>query len=460
MSGIKLTILFFSINSVAIAGPPPSLPTDNTPTIETTKTIPKNESQESESFLQKIKSFFGFKATATKIITKKREEQNLAQDEKVEDEPIIELGDNKLPTLQEKDTSEAVELTLPSGFQGDDAKQPDKTTPIVQTQPNTTITTPQVDVKVTPDNKDLPSIEPSDSKTSIQRQYQSKATELTLPSGFQDDDAKQPDKTTPIVQTQPNTTITKALIETKSIPVDNKSLPVISQTEESTKNTVPMNITPNIGAKLIIPNNLPISRKPHIAPKIQQKSIVQKKANDDSDDQNNTPEQVKFVDDEAKVLLLPNDDIVLGVLSAQAVSDQMDISTYIHILEQYAAEANQLDRKMVVENFLANYDDNFYITPSKIELNEAFNESLGAVRKDNLFILRALLDNYAILQRKNNENDNLLHYATSFNNYSLVKFLVIRGIDVNPFNNYHETPLMIAREHDNMYIVHLLKRAQ
>lgn len=69
--------------------------------------------------------------------------------------------------------------------------------------------------------------------------------------------------------------------------------------------------------------------------------------------------QLQFVNNEAQVLILPNDDVVLGKLTEQAKINEMDLHTYI---KKFWENYNRLKRepqREVIERFIEEYDENF-----------------------------------------------------------------------------------------------------
>lgn len=69
--------------------------------------------------------------------------------------------------------------------------------------------------------------------------------------------------------------------------------------------------------------------------------------------------QLQFVNNEAQVLILPNDDVVLGELTEQAKIDEMDLYLYI---KKFWNNYNRLKRepqREVIERFIEEYDENF-----------------------------------------------------------------------------------------------------
>ena len=136
----------------------------------------------------------------------------------------------------------------------------------------------------------------------------------------------------------------------------------------------------------------------------------------------------------------------------------MDIYLYIKLVQKEYAKESRVDQQMMIDNFIESYDDNFNKINTTI-LNAALNNAFEAIKKDNLFALRALIDNYPILQKKGSGNDTLLHEAVKDNNYYLTKFLIIRGINLATVNSQYQTALIIAEEEQNSNISCLLRKA-
>nr|MBA2628776.1 hypothetical protein [Rickettsiaceae bacterium] len=106
------------------------------------------------------------------------------------------------------------------------------------------------------------------------------------------------------------------------------------------------------------------SSKPVVVPKLSESELslenkskqVDLKASDlEAFDTN----QLKFVNNEAQVLILPNDDIVLGILVDEAKLDQMDFRSYV---DKFWKNYNRLKRepkRLEIERFIYNYDELF-----------------------------------------------------------------------------------------------------
>ncbi len=106
------------------------------------------------------------------------------------------------------------------------------------------------------------------------------------------------------------------------------------------------------------------SSKPVVVPKLSESELslenkskqVDLKASDlEAFDTN----QLKFVNNESQVLILPNDDIVLGILVDEAKLDQMDFRLYV---DKFWENYNRLKRepkRLEIEKFIYNYDELF-----------------------------------------------------------------------------------------------------
>lgn len=167
-------------------------------------------------------------------------------------------------------------------------------------------------------------------------------------------------------------------------------------------------------------------------------------------------ELTQFINNETQMLLLPNDDIVLGNLTDEAKIEQQDMSSFINEFKQVYDRDKRKNQRQKIDNFIKNYSSNFrtlYIMPCNV-MNMAFD----TIRKNDLSSLRGLLDNYPILQRKGEGNNTLLHIAAEQNNYYIAKFLLIRGIHVNPLNDECKTALDIVRRECNGNIACLIKK--
>ncbi|AFC73953.1 ankyrin repeat domain-containing protein [Rickettsia montanensis] len=183
----------------------------------------------------------------------------------------------------------------------------------------------------------------------------------------------------------------------------------------------------------------------------------------DNNVNNETLELVtKFVKDETQMLLLPDDDIVLGKLTEQATLEQMDMHAYIELFQKKEAWIASAERRKVVESFIK-YDNDINKKKdiyANLSYCSAVENAFRAVDRNNLFGLRALLDVYPILQEKGRSGETLLTAAIYNDNYYLAKFLVIRGIKISTLNDECQYPLDIALAQGNANIACMLIKAK
>lgn len=172
--------------------------------------------------------------------------------------------------------------------------------------------------------------------------------------------------------------------------------------------------------------------------------------------------QLEFVNNEAQVLILPADDVVLGQLTEEARLAAMDLRTYLKIFWDNYNRLKREPKRLELERFIDNYDENFneednlyYEDTANYSLKEAF----ASIDRGDTYSLIALLNNYSILQLSGKGQNNLLHEASYVGNYPAARLLVLKGIDLFARNNSNHTALDIAKlfRHDN--IVQMLKSA-
>ncbi|NRB11335.1 MAG: ankyrin repeat domain-containing protein [Rickettsiaceae bacterium] len=172
--------------------------------------------------------------------------------------------------------------------------------------------------------------------------------------------------------------------------------------------------------------------------------------------------QHKFVNNEAKVLVLPNDDVVLGKLTEKAAIEQMDIRTYVQLFRKNYSTVRAAREIAIVDEFINNYDENFNPEKFSQTIQDKYyglDQAFKAIKRNDLPTLINMLDNYNILQLKDDNNNNLLHMAAYTGNYSAAKLLLMKGINLNAKNNKHQSPLFIARKKRNPMLRQLLEKA-
>ena len=278
--------------------------------------------------------------------------------------------------------------------------------------------------------------------------------------------------TQPITPTSPNTPVTTP---PKVVPTTDSSVEInnLQETFIAVSN-VPKKQdwnTPLIPVVVVKPNqpqplekqikNNQTTNNQEKSPPISSPNVTIQKQ--DNNVNNETSELVaKFVKDETQMLLLPDDDIVLGKLTEQATLEQMDMYAYIGLFQKKEEWIVNAERRKVVESFIK-YDNDINKKKdiyANLSYYSAVDNAFRAVDRNNLLGLRALLDVYPILQEKSRLGETLLTAAIYNDNYYLAKFLVIRGIKISTLNDECQYPLDIALAQGNANIACMLIKAK
>ena len=69
--------------------------------------------------------------------------------------------------------------------------------------------------------------------------------------------------------------------------------------------------------------------------------------------------QMEFINNETQVLILPDDDVVLGELTEKAKINQMDLYSYIKLFWENYHKLKREPQRKVIESFIEEYDENF-----------------------------------------------------------------------------------------------------
>lgn len=309
------------------------------------------------------------------------------------------------------------------------------------TQDNTSSTMPTTVTPVVPSNVPAPSVMPTNQPS-----------------------------TQPITPTSPNTPVTtpsKVIPTTdSSAELNNSQETFVAVSDVPKKQDWNTPLIPVVVVKLNqlqplqINNNQTTNNQEKSPPAGSPNVTIQKQ---DNNVNNDTSELVtKFVKDETQMLLLPDDDIVLGKLTEQATLEQMDMYAYIELFQKKAEWIASAERRKVVESFIK-YDNNINKKKdiyANLSYCSAVENAFRAVDRNNLFGLRALLDVYPILQEKGRSGETLLTAAIYNDNYYLAKFLVIRGINISTLNDECQYPLDIALAQGNANIACMLIKAK
>ena len=139
----------------------------------------------------------------------------------------------------------------------------------------------------------------------------------------------------------------------------------------------------------------------------------------------------------------------------------MDLSSYLNIFWDNYNNIKDESARQLINNFVDNYDSNFNTQPlySQKEIADILLEAFKAIDKNSIYDLMNLLDIYPILQLVDHQGNTLLHKSVYKNNYSIAKFLIMKGIDISIQNNKNLTALDIAIAQKKPNIETLLRAA-
>nr|WP_016926057.1 ankyrin repeat domain-containing protein [Rickettsia conorii] len=340
-----------------------------------------------------------------------------------------------IPLNPPSDANKEEESAAPPSITNIPAVSPPVVSPPV-TQDNTSSTMPTTVLPAVPRNVPAPSVMPTNQPS-----------------------------TQPITPTSPNTPVTtpsKVIPTTDySAELNNSQETFVAVSDVPKKQDWNTPLIPVVVVKLNQLQPLQINNNQEKSPPVSSPNVTIQKQ--DNNVNNETSELVtKFVKDETQMLLLPDDDIVLGKLTEQATLEQMDMYAYIELFQKKAEWIASAERRKVVESFIKYGND---INKKKdiyanLSYCSAVENAFRAVDRNNLFGLRALLDVYPILQEKGRSGETLLTAAIYNDNYYLAKFLVIRGIKISTLNDECQYPLDIALAQGNANIACMLIKAK
>lgn len=168
---------------------------------------------------------------------------------------------------------------------------------------------------------------------------------------------------------------------------------------------------------------------------------------------------LQFVNNEAQVLLLPDDDVVEGQLTEEAKLNMMDLRSYVQLFWSKYDKAKRAYVSYKLDKFIDEYESERRVDYSSQDVIEALKSAFKAVDSGNTDSLISLLNAYPILQLTGPGGNNLLHEAAYVGNYPAAKLLVLKGINIHARNAKKQTAMTVAKRSNNKEIMVLLKSA-
>ncbi|UCM92870.1 ankyrin repeat domain-containing protein [Candidatus Tisiphia endosymbiont of Melanophora roralis] len=453
---VLITIFLFM--DKADAAPPPLPPA--LPQLESDKM--NQQKEEAGSLLEKIQQFMHSKKIDNELSgsSKPSSTPQDTNNEEGEIDSFIDLGNNKLPTLENTKELDQLDKHL---YQKIDLDTPSKNDSNTNKDSPTLPTTEVKDaVPIKPLDSSAQSKPQIDIPSSNKSEPQATVPSVTIPDKEKDpvilqqsSNADNKEVVAPNLDILPSSQEKKPASPQVTAPI----VPIVSPKENTeSKVTKPQTLIPvfvkkdkqlDDSSKTALEKDT-IERDRNVIKEVQevnkyqphQSAITKDKA---STIKETSPKITEFVQDETQMLLLPNDDVVLGELTEEARLEQMDMYSFIQMFKKIYDSDNRKQQRKMIDNFINNYDSDFHTTI----VSDATDRAFEAVRKNNLFVLRVLLDNYPIIQRRGNDNYTLLHEAAETNNYYIAKLLIMRGINIKATNYHCRTALDISDEQNN-----------
>ena len=142
----------------------------------------------------------------------------------------------------------------------------------------------------------------------------------------------------------------------------------------------------------------------------------------------------------------------------------------INLLENAEKTKKERDAIQDIKVFLDTNYKNSYLPSRVYHKNDHIEPPLyveqlkdlvfDAVARGDLYALRALLDNYNLVNITNEEGDSLLSFAILHNQDKVAELLIKKGIDINSSNRYGGSPIIVAARSGNFKILKLLAEYQ
>jgi hypothetical protein len=492
-------ILLFSVSSRAEDdGGFPELPVGSTIEI-------MDESVDSEtSMWQKIKAFFGFGEKANVENEQRESEQKIVSDDlpiidqanldedlidRSVDTPFIPEGnveEGPLPEREIKTESAQLEsasepqssiikndvdssdLSLPKGFDdSEDLKLPGgfSETDIDSNAANITDINEQIDLA--PKSAKIPTILSEDNAkiaNDLNADIADTVGDLEIPAGF--DDAKSTESAILELPTIDDNQVDASLISesvdenilkieqvASKLPLtpDYAETPDLQEEQDTAVSKLAKAFEDKKANKI----ELPKINENDFAENDEGKIIKQESVELDS-------AQLLFINNETKVLILPNDGVVLGEETEEEKLDDLDLDSYIDIFWLNYYKLQREPKKEEIEIFINNYDENFneedYVYLEGVA-EQALNQAFEAIDKGDIISLASLVNSYPIIGLPDDRNNTLLHRAAQRGNYSAVKLLLMKGAELDARNSDNENALKIARKYRHKNISNLLLSA-
>lgn len=206
---------------------------------------------------------------------------------------------------------------------------------------------------------------------------------------------------------------------------------------------------------------------------ITETPLLKKQKNSDANDNNvnktsivdtqhtQNATQKNFISNEAQILILPNDDVILGQLQHNTSLEHMNFSEYEKLFWKNYYKYIDTSKTAAIDRFIDDYylyKNAYYIDNDRYD-SMALHQAFKAIKSNDFYELSMILDAYEITYDRDNLNNTLLHAAARIGNYPITKLLLMKGVYIHSVNDNLLTPQMLAYKYNHSYVLYLLMKA-
>ncbi len=172
-----------------------------------------------------------------------------------------------------------------------------------------------------------------------------------------------------------------------------------------------------------------------------------------------TPEHEQFIKNETIMLML-EDEIASSAVSGIGNMEDIEVTPSQHIKlfwrDYYYYLPARVAQRHAMQSFVS---ERASYHPSDVSEEELHKQLFEVVAQGSVSDVRAMIDNYPLLQVRDNSGRNTLSVAVMDDNISVARFLLLRGIDLYALDYRGGTAFSIAAMTGNRNMLNLLKNA-
>lgn len=148
--------------------------------------------------------------------------------------------------------------------------------------------------------------------------------------------------------------------------------------------------------------------------------------------------------------ILGRSNIYKQILHLKYVERSKEERHSIHDLNRFVS-TNYKSERLPAKAYLNNPH-----LPPPLTVSQLVSLTFNAIPNSDMNALRALVENYNLVNSKDGAGNSLLIHAIMLRKNDIARFLIHNGADINMTNSYGATPLMLAIRLDNFEAAHML----